>query len=401
MPSPRKRVVACVSAGEPRKTMGKTTETVKCIIHDFENRTEKRGEGVVFSPVQAHGYEWKIVVYPRGDVNSKTDIEHVSFHFLLYSDAEVTAYYIVRCNEFINDEIPGVYTGNGDGWGWSDFVPRDYALEELVQEDGSLVIEVDLQIAEEDRRVWYPEKLLPQKILVDLYEDASSPTSDTVFSVGKATYRVHKNILSIRCKKLYELSKDSGDAEKPIPIASVKAEIFKYLLDFVYTVKAPDIKEEKNAIEILVAADLYDCVPLKLYAESVLVDRFLTAKNAVSLYMLADARSCALLKEAATKVFLTDTNTVKKSRDWNKIVESHRLLKELLDAFMSFQENFRSNNDPSKNSTDGAEQLDVASLRDELQQANLEVDGSREILVNRWKTLHQAPNNPAAKRRKI
>ena len=38
---------------------------------------------------------------------------------------------------------------------------------------------------------------------------------------------------------------------------------------------------------------------------------------------------------------------------------------------------------------DNPDWLDVGKLRDELQQAGLELDGSREVLINRWKTLHE------------
>merc|ERR1711933_7906 len=132
-------------------------------------------------------------------------------------------------------------------------------LEDCLEDDGSLVFECELQIAEEDRRVWYPEELQRQNILVELYQDASSTTSDVVFSVGKDTYRAHKSILSLRCKKLYEMAEDSGNDTTPIPIVSIKGEIFKSILDFVYTVKTPEIHSEETAMELLAAADLCDC----------------------------------------------------------------------------------------------------------------------------------------------
>lgn len=173
-------------------------------------------------------------------------------------------------------------------------------------------------------------------------------------------------------KKLYEIAKEC-DNDVPVPIHSIRGEIFKSVLDFVYTVKTPKIESEDIAIELLAAADCYDCVDLKIYVESVLVDKFLTAGNTAALLILADSHSCALLKEAATNLFLADTDTVKNTSDWSKIKESPRLLVELLDSLTG------SNKD----------HMDVATLRGELQEADLELDGSRDILVDRLKTHRQ------------
>merc|ERR1712174_68254 len=102
------------------------------------------------------------------------------------------------------------------------------------------------------------------------YQDGSSESSDVSFSVGNKTYRAHKNILSLRCKKLYEIAKESDDdTTVPIQIPSVSEKTFENLLKFVYTVDTtPVFDSSETAIDHLVAADLYDCVQLKLYAES-------------------------------------------------------------------------------------------------------------------------------------
>ena len=68
-------------------------------------------------------------------------------------------------------------------------------------------------------------------------------------------------------------------------------ETFKSILDFVYSVKTPYVDDKDTATELLVAADRYECFDLKLYAESVLVDRFLTADNAAALLIFAVSRA--------------------------------------------------------------------------------------------------------------
>jgi len=64
----------------------------------------------------------------------------------------------------------------------------------------------------------------------------------------------------------------------PIEIDSrVRGEIFKILLNFVYSVQTePKIESQDTAKDVLVAADRFECLDLKhkLCAESVLVDKY-------------------------------------------------------------------------------------------------------------------------------
>jgi hypothetical protein len=200
--------------------------------------------------------------------------------------------------------------------------------------------------------------------------------------VGGTIYQVHKNILSLRSKKLYEIAEES-DNVAPIPISSVESSIFKSVLDFAYNVKVPEIANEGKAVELLVAADRFDCSHLKLYVESIIVDKFLTGQNAAEMFVFADSYSCALLKEEATNEFVTDPDIVKKADSWSKIEESTRLLSELLDSLSRFHGPKLTNNE------DDVDRMDVVTLREQLREANLELDGSREVLVERLKAHRQ------------
>ena len=107
-------------------------------------------------------------------------------------------------------------------------------------------------------------------------------------------------------------------------------------------------------------------------------------RNAAALLIFADSHSCVLLKEAATLLFVTDTETVKSSKAWSEIRESNRLLEELLDSLASSVKPVKSNLEKV------VDELNVTSLREELQEADVELDGSREVLVERLKTHRQA-----------
>ena len=228
--------------------------------------------------------------------------------------------------------------------------------------------------------------------MIELYEGGSSKTADVTFSVGNKTYQAHKSVLYLRCKKLYEIAEDSGDDLTPIPILSTREAIFRKLLEFIYMVRTPIIRSSEIAVELLVAADLYECVPLKLYAESFLVDKCLTTETAASFLVLADSRSCPLLKEAAINLFLDKTEAVQKSKDWHQIEESERLSKELLAVPMSVTKSCVVDKndgsppiDQAAEQLDFAEQLDVTSLREELEEFGYPLDGTRELLVERYK----------------
>ena len=75
--------------------------------------------------------------------------------------------------------------------------------------------------------------------------------------------------------------------------------------------------------------------------------------------------------------------------EWKKVQESSKLLTELLMYATTKRKEYSSivvdddgNINETPKNTDG---LDVTSLRERLQQVDLDMDGSREILVDRWK----------------
>jgi len=380
MSSSPKHLVDSGFVGKPPKRWTTKIETVKVTIYDFKERKEKFDKGLGSPILKAHGYNWTIEVFPRGSVvhqtTSKHDRDSLSLRLHLHDrdDVSVTCRTTFRCKG--TERTCGAkVVSKGKGIICESFLSREDALEKYLEDDGSLVIESDIQIAAEDKRVWYPNKLIRQDILVELYQNASSECSDVAFSVEGTIYLAHKNIIFLRCKKLWEIAKECNfEHDRPIQIDSVSRDIFKSILDFVYTVEMPNIKNLRMAAEVIVAADCFDCVHIKLYAESIIVDKFLSADSAAEWLVFADSQSCALLKEAAIKLFIADTKTVKSAEAWSKVKESPQLVLELLDSIT---------NDCSEE----IDRIDVGDLRKILQKANLEFDGSRAVLVESVKTL--------------
>ena len=145
---------------------------------------------------------------------------------------------------------------------------------------------------------------------------------------------------------------------------------------------------------ILIVANRFGCTELKLYMESYLVEYLLVPAQAARLLLLADAHACPLLKEAclktyveASELFMASTTTDNEGlTDWEKLQESSKLLTELLVYTTSGHRTtqYSSVVDDGDGTIATATTYDVTSLRERLEKYQLETDGSREMLCQRW-----------------
>jgi hypothetical protein len=381
-----RNLVGISSVGRPSKINPvKKPETLRFVFHDFKNRKEKRGEAISPPALKAYGFLWKFQIYPRGNEESSTDVEYISC-FLNYvgdNNRKPTVGVAIRCKRSKWQFEERTFS-KGMCIGRPNYYYRENILDIFLEEDGSLVFKVDLQISIDSKRVWYPEELQKHAVLNELYQNAPDKTADVVFVVEGKEYHAHKNILSCRALALFDLCEEY-EGEQSIPISDMKGETFEKILMFVYTVKLPEIEDATAAVEFLLAADRFDCTDLKLYVESIITDRFLSVTNAAFMLILGDSHSCALLKEAAMDLHASDTDAVMKTEDWHKVQESKRLLTEL---FKSASGKLAASKNVDVDDND-LNFLDVTSLREQLEDAKLEVDGSREIIIERLKNHQQ------------
>eukprot|EP00536_Pseudo-nitzschia_multiseries_P005755 jgi/Psemu1/65245/estExt_Genemark1.C_1120060 len=124
--------------------------------------------------------------------------------------------------------------------------------------------------------------------------------------------------------------------------------------------------------KILVTANKFNCTDLKLHAESILVEKFLTAETAAALLILADSHDCALLKEASMDFCVSEPSTVKQTEAWSNVQRTLRV--DISDEYHSWV---------------------VSSLRSALQENDLEVDGSRKVLIQRLHDHHSTAASDA------
>ena len=234
-------------------------------------------------------------------------------------------------------------------------------------------------------------------------EESDNDTTDIVFVVDDVEFPVHKLVLSLHAKTLFAFYKehttgttdggndaaDDDDGRARAHISAIDSKTFKKVLEFIYTVNTtPTLVDAAAATELLLAAHRFECPSLQLYVESVMVDKFVTPTNAASMLLLGDTYHCALLKEAALHSSFADPTSFRESSDpvtaaaWSKIQESARLLEELL-VYTSNKLVM------TRNPTTTTTIMDVDTLREHLEDANLALDGSREVLVHRLRDYRQ------------
>jgi hypothetical protein len=138
---------------------------------------------------------------------------------------------------------------------------------------------------------------------------------------------------------------------------------------------------------LLIAADRFECTSLKLYVQHCAADKILRGTNAADFLLLADSISCAYLKEAALDEIAFVPEAGFRSYGWTRVMQSERLMMEIMRA--------RYCEPTVEDKMCRAECMPVDTLRYHLAAKGLDVDGSRETLVKRFKAAFTCKQSPA------
>ena len=196
MSGDKSNLFGCVSLGSPPKRLKEDVEKMRFKIHNFASLQKSRDESVSTPSIQAHGYSWKLQVYPRGDLTSTKAVEYVSVYLQYVEDInkeKPSVDFNIRCNNMCGNSS-GIYTFK-DGRvlnGFKNYLKRDDVLENYLGEDGTLVVDVDLKITVKKEDTWYPALSPPNDLLTKMYELSDETTSDVIFDVEGKEYRAHK-----------------------------------------------------------------------------------------------------------------------------------------------------------------------------------------------------------------
>ena len=402
MASQKKNIVAVSHVGGQ---LPSEYHTIRAIFHNFASLPAERNESVVHSdPMECHGFEWRITLYPAGDNLSEEDEEHVSIYLACVSVVEGRA---AQVKTSFRGSIPSggrqirtsssenVYQEGAGSKGWPNFIERSNVLdpEKKYLVDGNLPVEFDIKVFQSQPPIWKPAKTIGADML-KLLDGADGSNAAVIFEVGKGDddagsgggprelFYAHRPILRARSPTLATMADGFGRGTR-IPIDDVEPDVFRMLLRYVYGEEIPS-KEILNgkAKDILHVADRLGCVGLKLAAEAELVSSGINTENAAELILLADAGHHALLKEAAINYFVTNSDAVMATEGYGQVTESPAVMKELIAAM---SEGAKKKWPVGDLSAAGGNYTDmcVAALRVKLSKKSLDVDGSKEMLIGR------------------
>ena len=303
---------------------------------------------------------------------------YISVYLKYEGDTDLKVNYSIRVISSADTDVEGKGTSNPaytfssskKSRGWAKFLLRRDVLDPTkgYLDNGTLTVEVDIQAWTDVPPIYTPQKRLCRDLLESL---ESENEGDVCFSVGGKRFVVIKWLINRRAPILGEMADSQQPSGCDIPIHDVEPAIFEALLRFIYTDEPPEVMDEPR--EVLKVANRFGCSGLKLIAEAEIVKAGIDEENAAELLMLGDALSCALLREAALEFCLAHPSDIRNSDGWDQLSESPTLLAELVGA------------SPTKFTETNYDTMRVATLREKLDEKDLEVDGTRETLIRRLK----------------
>ncbi|XP_041511119.1 speckle-type POZ protein-like [Microtus oregoni] len=169
-----------------------------------------------------------------------------------------------------------------------------------------------------------PRIQVPKCILGDdlgeLWKNSSF--TDCCVVVAGQEFRAHKAILAAHSpvfRAMFEHDTEESRKNR-IEIHDLKPEVFKAMMDFIYTGKQPDLHSMADAV--LVATYKYGLERLKFMCESALC-RDLSVENAAHTLFLVDLHSSVQLKTRAMDFIAAHASEVFETLSWKTLVYSY------------------------------------------------------------------------------
>lgn len=426
--SRRRSSIDVIDVGTPRHPSGWSTTVIR--YHNFSHLPHRKGDSTDSQPFRAHGLDWYLRIHPGGAASANGDgmvslylrcksaadqnvAVQAEFSLALQrTDGQIDSMMSCPCNAFRRKRK-----------GWPNFISRCRVLDgpsQLLDEFGTLTVIVKVQLFQERDTNFVPKNDIGLiKLLKDVNHNSNATggdddtdeqnsdnvdngggsssmanTADVKFIVEGDTIYAHRLILQLAAPALAELCED-GDKDTEIPIVQVRSPIFQGVLRFAYGDVVPDevwtmpiTTSTDNdssiltspAMELLDAANQFGVVGLKILAETKVAESEISISNASDLILYADSHNCPLLKERVVDYFIVHAEEIRKHPSYQKIKESADILDELMEALI----NKRMLRSFSLGDNDvDYESMGVNLLRRKLDERGLDVDGSREMLIQR------------------
>ncbi|XP_052588117.1 speckle-type POZ protein-like [Peromyscus californicus insignis] len=218
----------------------------------------------------------------------------------------------------------------GLGYGFKKYILRDfllsYAPRLLPHDQLNLlcmvsVVKDSFSISDQNRK---PGIQVPKCTLADelgeLWEN--SQFTDCYLVVSGQEFWAHKAILAAHSPVFRAMFQhDMEETRKNhVEISDLEPQVFKVMMDFIYTGTAPDLDSMADAL--LAAADRYGLERLKVMCEDALF-RNLSVDNAAHTLFLADLHNSGQLKTQALDFITAHASEVCETSGWKAMVGSY------------------------------------------------------------------------------
>ncbi|KAL6883421.1 hypothetical protein ACP4OV_010835 [Aristida adscensionis] len=292
------------------------------------------GKCIESCPFSVGGHSWCIEYFPNGNVPKAADFISI---FLLYCKNNAAGTVKARARFSLLDQAGAPVASHSwttmrhsfcaaaRNWGYGEFIKRAWLEESKHLRDDRFTIRCDVIVTKElcaVERAPAPSSALVALPPSDLHRHlgdlmVSKEGTDVVFQVAGETFQAHRCVLAARSPVFKaELCGTMEEAAKGavVCVDDMDAQVFRALLDFVYTDELPDFsgmeKQEESAMaqHLLVAADKYSLERLKLICEDRLCGHIDMA-SAGTILALAEQHHCPGLKEACFR-FLMSPSTL-------------------------------------------------------------------------------------------
>jgi hypothetical protein len=326
------------------------------------------------------GHEWNLDLYPRG--NKRDEKNFLEGRMGLYlshrSNGKIEIEYSFTVVDFIGSPSMKTSCAFSDlySYGWAAFMLHEKALLCLVH--GALVIKVRMKLVK-NTTPFIPENPSTRLNAKDFFNDQEY--ADVIFEIKggllKKTatkFYAHRMFLKKAAPQLAELSA-SVELPSVIELPNVSPQTFNDLLLYIYGCKIPgfgkDISHTKDIIEV---ADKYGVTTLKVEAEALYVSTLtMTLENVMEHFTFAEAKNCAYLKEKTLDFIVKNTAEITKRKMLTTTTASPNSC-DILAAVARAQAEQKGENDFST--------MSISELRRNAYKKELDVDGSREMLIS-------------------
>jgi speckle-type POZ protein len=285
-----------------------------------------KGKRIRSETICVGGLDWRISCYPNG-YSWKYEGSHISLFIEHESHRDTEEKALIKVEASILDQagmpcytrtIPEIcaysymYRPFSGGIGWNGFISHKDLDEEKHLKDDCLTILCDLSVVTEECKevalppeptVWAPAPW-PSDFhgqLVEAIWNKEKP--DVTIEVGGETFVAHRWMLEARSPVLKEDLSLTSD----LRVNDMDAEVFKTLLQFIYTDSPPLVEAATRAEKLIVAADRYRLDKLKLVCEEALCGH-VGMDSVVATLVLAERHSCPVLREACIRFLSSPGN---------------------------------------------------------------------------------------------